>query len=86
MPQALRYAWQPLIGQYLSLMKNSPLTMSIAVTELLYQTNQIESFNLHAIEAYAVATLLYLLLGLLLSLALQQLGKGMFVSGDLHVK
>jgi len=82
----LRYAWQPLIGQYLSLMKNSPLTMSIAVTELLYQTNQIESFNLHAIEAYAVATLLYLLLGLLLSLALQQLGKGMFVSGDLHVK
>jgi len=74
LPQALRYAWQPLIGQYLNLLKNSPLTMSIAVAELMYQTNQIESFNFHAIEAYAVASLIYLALGLLISTLLTRFG------------
>jgi polar amino acid transport system permease protein len=86
LPQALRHAWQPLIGQYLNLMKNSPLTMSIAVTELLYQTNQIESYNLHAIEAYAVATVIYLTLGLVISLLLQRLGWLMFTPGVRHAE
>lgn len=86
LPQAFRNAWQPLIGQYLNLMKNSPLTMSIAVTELLYQTNQIESLNLHAIEAYMVATGLYLALGLVISLLLQRLGVVLFASGGRHAE
>jgi polar amino acid transport system permease protein len=74
LPQAVRHAWQPLIGQYLNLLKNSPLTMSIALAELMYQTNQIESFNFHGIEAYAVASVIYLLLGLLISVLLRHLG------------
>lgn len=81
LPQALRHAWQPLIGQYLNLLKNSPLTMSIAVAELMYQTNQIESFNFHGIEAYAAASLIYLLLGLLISLALRHLGPAPLARG-----
>jgi polar amino acid transport system permease protein len=74
LPQALAHAWPPLVNQYLNLLKNSPLAMSIAVAELMYQTNQIESFNFHAIEAYAVASAIYLLLGLALSLLLGRLG------------
>jgi polar amino acid transport system permease protein len=74
LPQAMRHAWQPLIGQYLNLLKNSPLTMSIALAELMYQTNQIESFNFHGIEAYAVASVIYLFLGLVISLLLRHLG------------
>jgi len=86
LPQALRQAWQPLIGQYLNLMKNSPLTMSIAVGELMYQTNQVESYNLHAIEAYAVAAVLYLLLGLVLSILLQGVGKVLWRKGGLDAR
>lgn len=74
LPQALANAWQPLIGQYLNLMKNSTLTMSIAVAELCYQINQVESYNLHAIEAFAVGSLLYLMLGLCISIGLERLG------------
>ena len=74
LPQALANSWQPLIGQYLNVMKNSTLAMSIAVAELCYQVNQVESFNLHAIEAYAIGAALYLLLGLVLSHLLSALG------------
>ena len=52
--------------------------MSIAVAELCYQVNQIESYNLHAIEAFAVGSLIYLLLGLLLSSSLDVLGRVIF--------
>lgn len=78
LPQALANSWQPLIGQYLNLMKNSTLAMSIAVAELCYQVNQIESYNLHAIEAFAVGSLIYLLLGLFLSSSLEAFGRVIF--------
>ena len=78
LPQALANSWQPLIGQYLNVMKSSTLAMSIAVAELCYQVNQIESYNLHAIEAFAVGSLIYLLLGLLLSSSLDVFGRVIF--------
>jgi polar amino acid transport system permease protein len=84
LPQALANAWQPLIGQYLNLMKNSTLAMSIAVAELCYQANQIESYNFHAIEAFAVVSAAYLVLGLVLSALLQGLGR--HAGGGRHVR
>lgn len=66
LPQAMRNAWQPVIGQYQNLMKLSSLASSIGFAEIIYSTRQIESFNSHAIEAYAAGSLLYLLLGLLI--------------------
>lgn len=78
LPQALANAWQPLIGQYLNLMKNSTLAMSIAVAELCYQVNQVESYNLHAIEAFAIGSLLYLMLGMCMSVGLERLGSVIF--------
>ena len=56
-----------MVGQYLNLMKLSSLATGIGLGELTYQTRQIESFNAHALEAFAVGSALYLLLGLLMS-------------------
>ena len=67
LPQGLQNAWQPVVGQYLNLMKLSSLATGIGLGELTYQTRQIESFNAHALEAFAVGSALYLLLGLLMS-------------------
>ncbi|MFG1481180.1 amino acid ABC transporter permease [Xanthobacter sp. V4C-4] len=66
LPQALANAWQPLVTQYLNLMKLSSLASSIGLAELTYQVRQIESYNAHAFEAFAAGTALYLLLGLVL--------------------
>lgn len=62
--QGLRNAWQPVVGQYLNLMKLSSLATGIGFAELTYQVRQIESYNAHALEAFAIGTALYLLLGL----------------------
>ncbi|WP_047606944.1 amino acid ABC transporter permease [Rahnella aquatilis] len=66
LPQALTNAWQPVTGQYLNLMKLSSLATGIGFSELTYQVSQIESYNAHAFEGFAVGTLLYLALGLIL--------------------
>ncbi|WP_127090098.1 amino acid ABC transporter permease [Aquabacter cavernae] len=66
LPQALANSWQPLVTQYLNLMKLSSLASAISLAELTYQVRQVESYNAHAFEAFAVGTVLYLLLGLVL--------------------
>lgn len=63
LPQGLANAWQPIVGQYLNLMKLSSLASGIGFAELTYQVRQIESYNAHALEAFAVGTALYLALG-----------------------
>src|SRR5471032_2602634 len=74
LPQGLVNAWQPLIGQYLNLMKLSSLASGIGFAELTYQIRQIESYNAHAFEGFAVGTLLYLALGLILGALMTLLG------------
>jgi len=64
----LNNAWQPVVGQYLNLMKLSSLATGIGFAELTYQTRQIESYNAHALEAFTVGSVLYLALGLVMSL------------------
>lgn len=66
LPQGLVNAWQPMVGQYLNLMKLSSLATGIGFAELTYQVRQIESYNAHALEAFAVGTALYLLLGIIM--------------------
>lgn len=63
LPQGLANAAQPVIGQYLNLMKLSSLASAVGLAEITYQVRQIESFNSHALEAFAVGTALYLLIG-----------------------
>lgn len=74
LPQGLANAWQPVVGQYLNLMKLSSLASGIGFAELTYQVRQIESYNAHALEAFTVGTVLYLLTGMVLGLLLVKLG------------
>lgn len=69
MPQALRNAFPPLLGQWLNLIKNSSLTMAIGVAELSYSARQVETETFRAFESFAVATLLYVLVALLVEAA-----------------
>lgn len=74
LPQGLVNAWQPVVGQYLNLMKLSSLATGIGFAELTYQVRQIESYNAHALEAFAVGTVLYLALGLAMGALFSWLG------------
>ncbi|MGE5284723.1 MAG: amino acid ABC transporter permease [Actinomycetota bacterium] len=60
LPQAVRLTIPPLINQFLNLMKNSSLAMTIGVAELMYQARQVESYTFKGFEAFSAATIVYL--------------------------
>ena len=58
----------PLISQFLNLIKNSSLVMTIGVMDLTYMARQIEAHTFHGFEAFTVSTAMYLCISLLVSL------------------
>lgn len=71
LPQAFRIIVPPLISQFLNLIKNSSLVMTIGVMDLTYMARQVESYSFHGFEAFTVSTLMYLAVSLVLSAAIQ---------------
>lgn len=71
LPQAFRIIVPPLISQFLNLIKNSSLVMTIGVADLTYQARQIESYTFHGFEAFTAATLIYLAISLMVSALIQ---------------
>lgn len=63
-PQALKMVWGPITSQFLNLIKNSSLAMTIGVAELTFQTQEIDSLTFRGFEAATAVTILYLFLTL----------------------
>lgn len=60
LPQALKIAFPPLLGQYMNIVKSTSLAMAIGVAELSYASRQVETETLRAFQAFGVATVLYI--------------------------
>ncbi|MBH9426096.1 amino acid ABC transporter permease [Pseudomonas aeruginosa] len=60
LPQALRPALPPLLGQYMNALKNSSLAMAIGLAELSYASRQVETETFKTFQAFGIATLLYI--------------------------
>ena len=77
-PQAIRLAIPPTVGFLVQLIKNTSLAMGIGLAELSYSARQVETDTLLAFQAFAVATVLYAAVILLLQwaapLVLRRLG------------
>ena len=73
MPQALRIILPPLTSEFLSIVKNSSLALTIGVLELTAQSRQIENFTFHGFDAFGAATAFYVLVALVLNLVMVRL-------------
>lgn len=62
LPQALMRVIPPLGVEFINVIKNSSIAMTISVTELTFQTQQIESMTFRGFEAATAITILYVLL------------------------
>ncbi|HBO3632660.1 TPA: amino acid ABC transporter permease [Pseudomonas aeruginosa] len=60
LPQALRTALPPLLGQYMNALKNSSLAMAIGLAELSYASRQVETETFKTFQSFGIATLLYI--------------------------
>lgn len=68
-PQALRATIPPLLNNTLLLFKNTSVAMAIGVHELMYQVRAIENDTFRTFEIFAIATLIYLAISILLMIA-----------------
>jgi polar amino acid transport system permease protein len=78
-PQAIKIVWSPITGQFLNLIKNSSLAMTIGVAELTFATQEIDSITFRGFEAATAVTLLYLLLTLVTSMIMKQVDSYLLV-------
>jgi glutamate/aspartate transport system permease protein len=77
MPQALRIVLPPLTSEFLSIVKNSSLALTIGVLELTAQSRQVENFTFHGFEAFGAATVFYVLVALVLNLVMIRLQRSL---------
>ena len=67
LPQAFRITVPPLISQTLSLWKNTSIATVIGTAELMYQAQRVETASFRGIETFAVTTVAYLSVSLLIT-------------------
>ncbi|MEA3315720.1 MAG: amino acid ABC transporter permease [Campylobacterota bacterium] len=78
-PQAIKIVWSPIVGQFLNLIKNSSLAMTIGVMELTFQTQEIDSLTFRGFEAATAVTILYLLLAIMTSFVMSFVDKYLLI-------
>lgn len=83
LPQALMRVIPPLGVEFINVIKNSSIAMTISVTELTFQTQQIESLTFRGFEAATAITILYVFLALSIVLLMAALER--FVRLDLRL-
>ncbi|HET8577610.1 MAG TPA: amino acid ABC transporter permease [Methylomirabilota bacterium] len=72
-PQAFMRIIPPLAIEFINVIKNSSIAMTIGLAELTFQTQQIESQTFRGFEAATAITLLYVVLALVIVLGMNLL-------------
>jgi len=71
MQQAIRISVPPLLSQTVNLWKDTSVATVIGAAEMMYQAARVETASFRSVEAFTFATLAYLTVSLLISLAAQ---------------
>jgi glutamate/aspartate transport system permease protein len=65
LPMTFRTVLPPLTSEFLGVIKNSALALTIGLVELTASANVINDFTFHAFEAFTAATIIYVLINVL---------------------
>jgi len=61
LPQAFRIIIPPLTSEFLNIIKNSAVALTIGLLELTARARSLQEFSFHVFEAFSAATLIYIL-------------------------
>ena len=81
LPMAYRIVIPPLTSEFLTIFKNSSVALTIGVLELTAQARQISEYTFRTFEAFSVATVVYVLITLTVTVAMRALEKKVRVPG-----
>ena len=81
LPMALRIVLPPLTSEFMNIVKNSSIALTIGLLELTGRARAMQEFSFHVFEAFAAATLIYLLTNLVVVLGMRSLERKLRVPG-----
>jgi len=81
LPMALRIVMPPLTSEFLNVIKNSAVALTIGLVELTAAARSIQEFSFQVFEAFTAATLIYMALNLLVVTGMRWLEKRLAVPG-----
>jgi glutamate/aspartate transport system permease protein len=85
LPQAFRIILPPLTSEFLNIIKNSSVALTIGLLELTGRARAMQEFSFRVFEAFTAATVIYLITNLLVVLAMRALEKKVRVPGLIAV-
>jgi glutamate/aspartate transport system permease protein len=83
LPMALRIILPPLGSEFLNVIKNSAVALTINVVELTARARAMQEFSFQVFEAFTAATLLYLLVNIVVVLLMRFIERKVAVPGTL---
>lgn len=81
LPQAFRIVLPPLTSEFMNVIKNSSVALTIGLLELTGRARAMQEFSFKVFEAFAAATVIYLLTNLVVVFAMRALEKKVHVPG-----
>ena len=81
LPQAVRIILPPLTSEFMNIIKNSSVALTIGLMELTGRAKAMQEFSFQVFEAFAAATAIYMLTNLVVVLAMRWLERKVRVPG-----
>ncbi len=81
LPQALRIVLPPLTSEFMNVIKNSSVALTIGLLELTGRARAMQEFSFRVFEAFSAATVLYILTNLVVVLGMRALEAKVRVPG-----
>ena len=81
LPMAFRIVMPPLTSEFMNIIKNSSIALTIGLLELTGRARAMQEFSFHVFEAFAAATLIYLVTNLLVVLGMRAIEHKLRVPG-----
>ena len=81
LPQAFRIILPPLTSEFMNIIKNSSVALTIGLMELTARARSMQEMSFQVFEAFAAATVLYLLTNLVVVLGMRWIEKRVRVPG-----
>ena len=81
LPMALRIVMPPLTSEFLNVIKNSAVALTIGLVELTASARSIQEFSFQVFEAFTAATIIYMALNLIVVTGMRWLEKRLAVPG-----
>ena len=80
-PQAFRIIMPPLTSEFLNIIKNSSVALTIGLMELTARARAMQEFSFQVFEAFTAATIIYILVNIVVVLGMRWLERKIAVPG-----